>query len=86
MTKKFWKEALLGLHKEVEDGPVAVSARVASQDELVRYLEAQWSSAERPMKGQPEMEDDRLRLILPAAIQLSRRKRAWRSRCGKCAG
>src|SRR5476651_2033762 len=34
----------------------------ASQDELVRYLEAQWSSAERP-KEEDSLEDDRLRLI-----------------------
>ena len=34
----------------------------ASQDELVRYLEAQWSSAERS-KEEDSVEDDRLRLI-----------------------
>ena len=34
----------------------------ASQDELVRYLEAQWSSAERS-KEEDRLEDDRLRLI-----------------------
>jgi RNA polymerase sigma-70 factor (ECF subfamily) len=34
----------------------------ASQDELVRYLEAQWSSAERS-SGEDSLEDDRLRLI-----------------------
>ncbi|HSB12759.1 MAG TPA: RNA polymerase sigma factor, partial [Blastocatellia bacterium] len=34
----------------------------ASQDELVRYLEAQWSSAERPNE-EDSLEDDRLRLI-----------------------
>jgi RNA polymerase sigma-70 factor, ECF subfamily len=34
----------------------------ASQDELVRYLEAQWSSAERSEK-EDTIEDDRLRLI-----------------------
>jgi RNA polymerase sigma-70 factor (ECF subfamily) len=34
----------------------------ASQDELVRYLEAQWSSAERPDE-EDSLEDDRLRLI-----------------------
>jgi RNA polymerase sigma-70 factor, ECF subfamily len=34
----------------------------ASQDELVRYLEAQWSSAERPDE-EDCVEDDRLRLI-----------------------
>src|ERR1700683_4769177 len=34
----------------------------ASQDELARYLEAQWSSAERP-KEEDSVEDDRLRLI-----------------------
>ncbi len=34
----------------------------ASQDELVRYLEAQWSSAERS-KEEDSLEDDRLRLI-----------------------
>jgi RNA polymerase sigma-70 factor (ECF subfamily) len=39
----------------------------ASQDELVRYLEAQWSSAERPNAEDSlendSLEDDRLRLI-----------------------
>jgi RNA polymerase sigma-70 factor (ECF subfamily) len=39
----------------------------ASQDELVRYLEAQWSSAERPNEEDSleddHLEDDRLRLI-----------------------
>jgi len=39
----------------------------ASQDELVRYLEAQWSSAERSKEEgdleQQSLEDDRLRLI-----------------------
>src|SRR5260370_21312283 len=41
----------------------------ASQDELVRYLEAQWSSAERSNKNEEDsledlgIEDDRLRLI-----------------------
>src|SRR5439155_653100 len=41
----------------------------ASQDELVRYLEAQWSSAERSNKNEEDsleddrLEDDRLRLI-----------------------
>ncbi len=34
----------------------------ASQDEFVRYLEAQWSSAERS-KEEDSVEDDRLRLI-----------------------
>src|ERR1700683_63658 len=34
----------------------------ASQDELVRYLEAQWSSTERTNK-EDSIEDDRLRLI-----------------------
>ncbi len=34
----------------------------ASQDELVRYLEAQWSSAERSNE-EDSIEDDRLRLI-----------------------
>ena len=34
----------------------------ASQDELVRYLEAQWSSAERSNE-EDSVEDDRLRLI-----------------------
>src|SRR5229473_3582900 len=34
----------------------------ASQDELVRYLEAQWSSAESS-KEEDSLEDDRLRLI-----------------------
>ena len=34
----------------------------ASQDELVRYLEAQWSSAERSNE-EDSLEDDRLRLI-----------------------
>ena len=34
----------------------------ASQDELVRYLEAQWRSAERS-KEEDRLEDDRLRLI-----------------------
>ena len=34
----------------------------ASQDELARYLEAQWSSAERP-DAEDSVEDDRLRLI-----------------------
>ena len=34
----------------------------ASQDELVRYLEAQWSSAERSNQ-EDSLEDDRLRLI-----------------------
>jgi RNA polymerase sigma-70 factor (ECF subfamily) len=34
----------------------------ASQDELVRYLEAQWNSAERS-KEEDSLEDDRLRLI-----------------------
>lgn len=34
----------------------------ASQDELVRYLEAQWSSAERSSE-EDSVEDDRLRLI-----------------------
>ena len=34
----------------------------ASQDELVRYLEAQWSSAERSDE-EDSVEDDRLRLI-----------------------
>jgi RNA polymerase sigma-70 factor, ECF subfamily len=34
----------------------------ASQDELVRHLEAQWSSAERPEEAEG-LEDDRLRLI-----------------------
>ena len=32
----------------------------ASQDELVRYLEAQWSSAERSNKEEDSLEDDRL--------------------------
>jgi RNA polymerase sigma-70 factor (ECF subfamily) len=41
----------------------------ASQDELVRYLEAQWSSPERPnaearSNEEDSLEDDRLRLIL----------------------
>ena len=36
----------------------------ASQDELVRYLEAQWSSAERSNENEEDsLEDDRLRLI-----------------------
>jgi len=36
----------------------------ASQDELVRYLEAQWSSAERSNSNEEDsLEDDRLRLI-----------------------
>jgi RNA polymerase sigma-70 factor (ECF subfamily) len=36
----------------------------ASQDELVRYLEAQWSSAERSNSTEEDsLEDDRLRLI-----------------------
>jgi RNA polymerase sigma-70 factor (ECF subfamily) len=36
----------------------------ASQDELVRYLEAQWSSAETSNKNEDDsLEDDRLRLI-----------------------
>jgi len=36
----------------------------ASQDELVRYLEAQWSSAESSNKNEEDsLEDDRLRLI-----------------------
>lgn len=36
----------------------------ASQDELVRYLEAQWSSAERSNKNEEDsLEDDQLRLI-----------------------
>src|ERR1700721_3881375 len=36
----------------------------ASQDELVRYLEAQWSSAESSNKDEEDsLEDDRLRLI-----------------------
>jgi len=39
----------------------------ASQDELVRYLEAQWSSAERSNEenslGEDHLDDDRLRLI-----------------------
>jgi RNA polymerase sigma-70 factor (ECF subfamily) len=38
----------------------------ASQDDLVRYLEAQWSSAERPKEEnslEDGLEDDRLRLI-----------------------
>jgi RNA polymerase sigma-70 factor (ECF subfamily) len=36
----------------------------ASQDELVRYLEAQWSSAERSNEEEEDsVEDDRLRLI-----------------------
>jgi RNA polymerase sigma-70 factor, ECF subfamily len=34
----------------------------ASQDELVQYLEAQWSGAERPNE-EDNLEDDRLRLI-----------------------
>src|SRR5271155_1756997 len=34
----------------------------ASQDELVRYLEAQWSSVDRS-KEEDTIEDDRLRLI-----------------------
>ena len=34
----------------------------ASQDELVRYLEAQWSTSE-PSKEEDSVEDDRLRLI-----------------------
>src|ERR1700678_2642875 len=34
----------------------------ASQDELARYLEAQWSSTER-FKEEDSLEDDRLRLI-----------------------
>src|SRR6202047_1887250 len=34
----------------------------ASQDELVRYLEAQWSAAESSNEGD-SLEDDRLRLI-----------------------
>src|ERR1700731_4520721 len=34
----------------------------ASQDELVRYLEAQWSEAERS-REEDTIEDDRLRLI-----------------------
>ncbi len=34
----------------------------ASQDELVRYLEAQWSSAERS-SAEDSLEDDRLRLV-----------------------
>ncbi len=34
----------------------------ASQDELVRHLEAQWSSAEKPNEEE-SLEDDRLRLI-----------------------
>src|SRR5438105_7525700 len=36
----------------------------ASQDELVRYLEAQWSSAERSNE-EDSLEDDRLRRIFP---------------------
>src|ERR1700737_1967488 len=52
----------------------------ASQDELVRYLEAQRSSAERSNE-EGSVEDDRLRLILPAAIPLYRRKRMLRSPC-----
>ncbi|MGB7866036.1 MAG: RNA polymerase sigma factor, partial [Candidatus Sulfotelmatobacter sp.] len=35
----------------------------ASQDELVRYLEAQWSSAEGTREDDDFLEDDRLRLI-----------------------
>src|SRR5262245_65735665 len=34
----------------------------ASQDELARYLEAQWSSAEKPNE-EDSVEDDRLRMI-----------------------
>jgi RNA polymerase sigma-70 factor, ECF subfamily len=35
----------------------------ASQDELVRYLEARWSSAEGSIEEDDSLEDDRLRLI-----------------------
>ena len=57
----------------------------ASQDELARYLEAQLSAAERSNE-EDSLEDDRLRLILPAVIHRWRRKRALPSPCVRCAG
>jgi RNA polymerase sigma-70 factor, ECF subfamily len=57
----------------------------ASQDELVRYLEAQWSSAERS-KEEDNLEDDRLRLIFtcchPALAPEARVALTLREVCG----
>jgi RNA polymerase sigma-70 factor (ECF subfamily) len=57
----------------------------ASQEELVRYLEAQWSSAQRP-KEQDSVEDDRLRLIFtcchPSLPQEARVALTLREVCG----
>jgi len=60
----------------------------ASQDELVRYLEAQWSSAERSNKNEEDslegqyLEDDRLRLDF---YLLSSVASAGRARCAHLA-
>ena len=57
----------------------------ASQEELVRYLEGQWSSAQRP-KEQDSVEDDRLRLIFtcchPSLPQEARIALTLREVCG----
>src|SRR5947207_8329970 len=57
----------------------------ASQDELVRYLEAQWSSAERSNE-EDSLEDDRLRLIFtcchPSLAPEARVARTLREVCG----
>ena len=57
----------------------------ASQDELLRYLEAQSSSAERSNE-EDSLEDDRLRLIFTCCHPSLARKRALRSLCVRCAG
>jgi RNA polymerase sigma-70 factor (ECF subfamily) len=51
----------------------------ASQDELARYLEAQWSSAGRSNE-EDSLEDDRLRLIFTCSIS-----RAGSARCAHLA-
>jgi RNA polymerase sigma-70 factor (ECF subfamily) len=58
----------------------------ASQDELVRYLEAQSSSAERSNEEEDSVEDDRLRLIFtcchPSLAQEARVALTLREVCG----
>jgi RNA polymerase sigma-70 factor (ECF subfamily) len=63
----------------------------ASQDELVRHLEAQWSSAERSNKNEEDsledrLEDDRLRLIFtcchPSLVPEARVALTLREVCG----
>jgi len=57
----------------------------ASQDELARYLEAQWSSAERS-KEEGSVEDDRLRLIFTCCHPSLPPEAHVALTCVRCAG